>query len=138
MASPWSPVSLEDEDEEVEEVDGAAIVEQQSEGVQQEEAKPREDEASAQRRNKNSKKRARSEGTEVNSSTNPSSSRKSEVWKDFKIISPEGAPEVAECLHCKRKFTADSKNAIAAGPSAQGAETTENAVANASDEEESE
>ncbi|KAL6844902.1 hypothetical protein ACP4OV_025561 [Aristida adscensionis] len=38
-------------------------------------------------------------------------SRKSEVWKHFKIVSPERADVVeAECFHCHKKLKANSKN----------------------------
>lgn len=78
MSSPWSPLSIE-EDEEIQEL-GA---DEQQVGEQLRQGDGQQQELTAEARAQETvKKRARSVSS---SSTNPSNSRKSEVWKDFKF-----------------------------------------------------
>lgn len=111
MASPRSPMATTEDKVELQEIDGGGNPTQQEQiqgaGQQETEEEQRQSVAAGARAQQRGQKRSRSD---VDSSTNPASSRKSEVWKDFKIVSPEGGPEVAECLHCKKKVCAWSNN----------------------------
>lgn len=103
IASPWSPVaSLEDEEEdEKESVKASSQQEPQQQDVTQQQQNVTAEASSQRQRGK----RARSvEASSLNPST--SASRKSLAWKYFKVISPQGADVVAECLYCHTKIKA--------------------------------